>query len=75
VVHEFASLQFNGEPPTHAPVWQASFCVQMLPSLHAVPFAAGGFEQMPVAGLQDPAAWHWSLAEQTTGLDPTQAPS
>jgi hypothetical protein len=25
-------------------------------------------------GLYAPTAWHWSLAEQTTGLAPTQAP-
>jgi hypothetical protein len=42
----------------HTPAWQVSVCVQALPSLQAVPSAAFGFEQTPVAGLQTPAAWH-----------------
>ena len=40
------------------PFWQVSLCVQALPSLHAVPFAAFGFEQVPVAGSHVPATWH-----------------
>jgi hypothetical protein len=35
--------------PTHAPLWQASFVVQTLASLHVVPSALAGFEQTPVA--------------------------
>jgi hypothetical protein len=35
-----------------------STCVHALPSLHAVPSALGGFEQIPSAGLQVPALWH-----------------
>jgi hypothetical protein len=31
-----------------------SVCVQALPSLHDVPFAAAGFEHVPVAGLHVP---------------------
>src|SRR5437762_627013 len=31
--------------------------------------------QAPVAGLQVPAAWHWSEAVHTTGFVPTQAPA
>jgi hypothetical protein len=42
----------------HAPFWQLSATVQEFPSLQVVPFAAFGFEHMPVAGLQTPAAWH-----------------
>ena len=45
-----------------------------LPSSHAVPFGLAGFEQMPVAGLQVPASWHWSGSSQTTGLPPLQMP-
>jgi hypothetical protein len=45
----------TGFEPTHAPAWQLSICVQALPSLHAVPFAALGFEQTPVDGSQVPA--------------------
>ena len=56
------------------PVWHVSLCVQALPSLHAVPFGALGFEQMPVAGSQVPATWHWPLAVHVTGLEPVQTP-
>jgi len=35
VVQMFASSQFGAGPPTHAPLLQASFVVQALPSLHA----------------------------------------
>ena len=45
------------------------------PSLQAVPSAFPGLEQTPVAGLHTPAVWHWSLAEQTIGLLPTQVPA
>src|SRR5207245_212109 len=34
-----------------------------------------GLLQVPVAGLQVPAAWHWSEAVHTTGFVPTQAPA
>jgi hypothetical protein len=56
-------------PPTHVSVW-----VQAFPSLHVVPFAAFGVEQVPDAGLQAPAVWHAAGAGHTTGLDPTQVP-
>jgi hypothetical protein len=52
-----------------------SLWVHASPSLQAVPFAAVGFEQAPVAGSQVPATWHWSEAEQTTGFAPAQAPA
>ena len=57
------------------PVWHVSLCVQALPSLHAVPFGAFGFEHVPVAGLHVPATWHWSLAVHVTGLEPVQIPA
>ena len=34
-----------------SPAWHVSLCVHALPSLQAVPFAADGFEQVPVAVL------------------------
>jgi hypothetical protein len=43
--------------------------------LHAVPLALAGLEQIPVAGLHTPAAWHWSGAAQTTGSEPAHAPA
>ena len=49
--------------------------VQALPSLHAVPFCAGGFEQAPVTGSHVPATWHGSLGVHATGFDPVQTPS
>ena len=42
--------------------------VQALPSLQIVPLATGGFEQVAVAGLQVPAAWHWSWAVHATAV-------
>src|SRR3989442_93373 len=56
------------------PLSQVSVCVQALASLQAVPLVLAGFEHMPVAGLQVPAAWHWSEAVQTIGLEPMQVP-
>jgi len=56
------------------PAWHVSVCVQALPSLHAVPFGALGFEQVPVAGSQVPAMWHWSLAVHVTGVEPVHVP-
>src|SRR5262245_35809472 len=58
-----------------APASQVSVCVHPSPSEHALPFAFSGLEQMPLAGSQTPASWHWSRAEQTTGFAPTQAPA
>jgi hypothetical protein len=45
----------TGLAPTQAPLWQVSLRVQALPSLQAAPFAAAGFEQVPVVALQLPA--------------------
>ena len=45
----------TGLEPVQTPVWHVSVCVHALPSLHAVPFEARGFEQVPVTGLQVPA--------------------
>jgi hypothetical protein len=61
-------------PPTHSPPEQVSGPVQALPSLHAVPLGAEGFEHAPVSGLHVPARWHRSLGVHTTGFDPVQTP-
>src|SRR5262249_44279862 len=55
--------------------WQVSVWEQALPSLQVEPSALLGLEQVPVAVLQVPAVWHWSLAVQTTGVAPTQRPA
>src|SRR5438876_136470 len=60
--------------PTQLPAAQASPLVQALPSLHAVPLATGGFEQVPAAGSQVPAVWHWSRAVHTTAV-PAHVPA
>src|SRR5437867_2047535 len=57
----------TGLPPVQTPAWQMSVRVQALPSLHAMPSGFAGFEQVPFEGLHVPAAWHWSIAVQTTG--------
>ena len=73
-VHAMPSSQFRAEPP-HAPAVHTSVTVHALPSLQPVPFVFGGFEQTPLAGLQDPALWHWSGSGHTTGVAPTQLPA
>jgi hypothetical protein len=61
-------------PPVQMPPWHVSGPVQALPSLQLVPFAAAGFEQVPLPGSHVPATWHWSLAMHVTGLLPVQLP-
>jgi hypothetical protein len=73
--HWSLAAQTTGLAPAHAPPWQASVCVQALPSVQAVPSGALGLEQVPFAGLHVPATWHWSLAAQTTGAAPAHAPA
>jgi hypothetical protein len=51
-----------------------SVCVHAFPSEQLVPFAFVGLEQIPLAGLQVPAVWHWSLAVHVTGVPPVQTP-
>src|SRR6185503_15293856 len=72
--HGSLAVQVTRFVPAQVPDWQLSVCVQALPSLQAVPLGATGFEQ-PVAGLQVPARWHWSLAAQVTGFVPEQMPA
>src|SRR5882672_9926180 len=78
VVHVFVlspgTFQVGAVGIVQTPPWQASLTVHGLPSLHAVPSFAAGFEQVPVPGSQVPATWHWSLAVQTTGFCPMQTP-
>jgi hypothetical protein len=61
--------------PPQIPEVQASAVVHASPSLQAVPSGAAGLLQLPVAGLQTPASWHASLAEQVTGFAPLQVPA
>src|SRR2546425_263170 len=72
--HWSLAVQMTGLEPVQVPDWHVSVWVHALPSLQLVPSVAFGFEQVPVAGLQVPATWHWSLAVQTTGLEPVQVP-
>src|SRR5262249_60656140 len=74
-VQRLPSSQERAGPPTQVPVLQVSAVVQALPSSHAEPSTLFGLEQVPVAASQVPAVWHWSLAVQTTGFEPTQAPA
>ena len=58
VWHESWAVQLLGLLPTHAPFWQVSVCVHMLPSLQFVPLAAlVGVGHCPVEGTQLPATW------------------
>src|SRR5438094_920077 len=64
----------TGLEPVQVPFSHVSVCVQALPSLHVVPLAFDGFEQVPVEGSHVPATWHWSEAMQVTGLEPVHIP-
>src|SRR5437899_892902 len=72
--HWSSTVQTTGFAPVQTPDWHESLCVQASPSEQALPFALSGLEQVPLAGSQMPASWHWSSAVQTTGAVPTQAP-
>jgi hypothetical protein len=54
----FDPVQETGLAPVHTPETQESLCVQPLPSLQAVPFAAMGSLHCPLPGLHVPARWH-----------------
>src|SRR5439155_16325365 len=71
VWHWSAAVHTTGLAPTQAPAWQVSVCVQALPSSQLVPLGLAGLLQAPDAGVQGPAAWHWSRAVPQTGLAPT----
>src|SRR5438093_304092 len=73
VWHWSAAVHVTGLAPTQMPASQASVCVQALPSSHGAPSSLAGLLQMPDAGLQVPAAWHWSEGVHTTAV-PTQTP-
>src|SRR5206468_1807822 len=73
--HWSSAAQTTGFAPVQTPAWQVSLCVQALPSLHEVPSGLEAKVQVPVAGSQTPASWHWSGAAQTTGFAPVQAPA
>src|SRR5947207_3105768 len=75
VWHWSAAVHTTGFAPTQAPAWQGSVCGQALASLPLVPVGLAGLLQAPVAELQAPAVWHWSVAVHTTGFAPTQAPA
>src|SRR2546429_295405 len=74
VWHWFEAVHTTGFVPTQAPAWQVSLCVHALPSLQGAPSDLTGLLQVPVAGLQVPAAWHWSEGVHTSGSAPTQTP-
>src|SRR5262249_59742698 len=67
--------QVSGFAHVQTPGWQVSDWVQALPSEQALPFVLSGLEQVPLAGSQTPASWHWSSAVQTTGFAPVQTPA
>src|SRR5207247_1069808 len=73
--HWSRAAHTTGFVPMQLPAWQVSLCVQASPSAQALPSAWFGLEQVPLAGSQTPATWHWSSAVQTTGFLPLQAPA
>jgi len=73
--HASLAVHAIGFPPVHTPAWHVSLCVHALPSLHAVPLEAAGFEQTPVLVLHVPATWHASLAVHVIGFPPVHTPA
>jgi hypothetical protein len=73
--HSSEAVHVTGLAPAQLPAWQVSTWVQALPSLHAVPSGLDGLEHAPVEGSHAPAVWHWSLAEQVTGVVPMHVPA
>jgi hypothetical protein len=73
--HWPGAAQVTAVPPVHAPARQVSLCVQALLSLQAVPSGLFADEQVPVAGLHEPAVVHEPAAPQTMGFAPVQAPA
>jgi hypothetical protein len=67
--------QTTGLPPTQAPAWQVSVCVQILPSMQLVPSGTFGVLQIPDVGSQLPGAWHCAGVGQVTGLVPVHTPA
>src|SRR5882672_11330595 len=60
-------------PLWQVPFWHVSPLVQLLPSLHGVPFGLLGFApQVPFEQL--PCVWHWSAAGQTVPVPPVHVP-
>jgi len=53
--HWSLAVHVTGLDPAQTPAAHASLWVQALPSLQLEPFAAAGFEQVPVAALHTPA--------------------
>ena len=56
--HWSEAAHTTGLLPVQTPAWQLSDFVHALPSLQALPFAAVGFEHVPVTESHVPAAWH-----------------
>ena len=54
--HWSEALQITGLEPEQLPDWQVSVWVHKSPSLHGVPLAKGGSEQIQAPGLQVPMA-------------------
>src|SRR5262249_48545206 len=73
--HWSAAAEGTGVVPTRSPRRQTSVCVQPSPSVQGLPLTFTGLEQMPLAGSQTPAPWHWSSAAQGTGLLPAHTPA
>ena len=72
--HWSSAAHVTGLLPVQVPVWQVSVCEHALPSSQLTPSFLFGLLHTPSAGLQVPASWHWSSAEQVTGEAPTHAP-
>jgi hypothetical protein len=69
------AVQVTWPAGLHTPLEQASPSVHGFWSLQATPFCFVGFEQMPVAESHTPMSWHWSMAAQLAGAEPTHSPA
>ena len=58
----------------HTPALHAALLKHLLSLPHAVPSAAGGWEQVPLAGSQVPTLWQPSWTAQVTAVPALQTP-
>ena len=72
--HRSLAVQVTGWEPVQVPAVQAYAWKQVSEPVQLVPSATAGLEHEPEMGSHVPAAWHWSLAVHTTGLDPLHTP-
>src|SRR2546425_54302 len=73
--HWSSAVQTTGFAPPQTPVLFNDTAAPESSSLSVHDALRIWLEQVPFAGSQTPATWHWSSAVQMTGLAPMQLPA